>query len=148
MKRLEHFPVGLFATVMGVAGLSLAWRRAHLVLGAPSEIGVALAFAATALWVVLALGYAARWAVAPGSARADLTHPVKMPFTAAITVGLLLVATALMDVAPTLASVLWWVAAPTHLLITAMVLTHWISHPDVAPPQVLPTWFIPVVAIS
>lgn len=56
MKRLEHFPVGLFATVMGVAGLSLAWRRAHLVLGAPSEIGVALAFAATALWVVLALG--------------------------------------------------------------------------------------------
>lgn len=50
-----------------------------------------------------------------------------------------------MDVAPTLASVLWWVAAPTHLLITAMVLTHWISHPDVAPPQVLPTWFIPMV---
>lgn len=97
------------------------------------------------LWLVLTLAYATQWRLAPRAWRADLTHPVKMPFAAALTVGLLLVATALSDAAPALATVLWWIGAPSHLLVTIAVLSHWIRHPDVAPQQVLPTWFVPVV---
>lgn len=51
--RLAHFPVALFSSVMGVAGLALAWTKAHHVLGAPAELGLALRWAATALYVLL-----------------------------------------------------------------------------------------------
>ncbi|MFA6300175.1 MAG: hypothetical protein WC642_13475, partial [Nocardioides sp.] len=40
--RLAHFPVTFFATVMGLAGLSLAWGRAAPVLGVPDWVGEAL----------------------------------------------------------------------------------------------------------
>ena len=33
--RLEHLPVALFSAVMGLGGVSLAWRRAALVWGVP-----------------------------------------------------------------------------------------------------------------
>ena len=35
---LEHFPIAFFSTVMGLAGLTLAWQKAHAVLGAPPII--------------------------------------------------------------------------------------------------------------
>jgi tellurite resistance protein len=37
--RLSLFPVSFFSTVMGTAGLAIAWQKAHLVLGAPAEVG-------------------------------------------------------------------------------------------------------------
>ncbi len=40
--RLEHFPIAFFSTVMGIAGLALAWLKAHAVLGMPVEIGEGL----------------------------------------------------------------------------------------------------------
>ena len=48
--RLAYFPVALFSSVMGVAGLALAWTKASHVLGAPAEAGLLLRTAATGLY--------------------------------------------------------------------------------------------------
>lgn len=66
-QRLEHFPVSFFATVMGTAGLAIAWHKAHLVLGAPVVVGEAILDPATALFAVLLLLYAAKWLRHPGA---------------------------------------------------------------------------------
>ncbi|MFU2487572.1 hypothetical protein [Thauera sp. WH-1] len=45
--RLAHFPVALLSTVMGIAGLTIAWFKAHHTGGGPVEIGVALRWLAS-----------------------------------------------------------------------------------------------------
>ena len=42
-SRLAHLPVSFFSTVMGMSGLTIAWQKAHVVLGVSSLIGLSLA---------------------------------------------------------------------------------------------------------
>ncbi|MES2531109.1 MAG: C4-dicarboxylate ABC transporter, partial [Pseudomonadota bacterium] len=39
---IRNLPVNLFASVMGLSGLALAWRVAHGSLGAPAFVGEAI----------------------------------------------------------------------------------------------------------
>lgn len=143
--RFSRPPVGLFAVVMGIAGLSLAWRRASHQLAAPGSVADVLAVVAALLWLTLAVLYVAKAIRFSDVVRAEITDPVRMPFAAAITVALLLVATAFATPAPALATVIWWPAALAHLAITVAVLTSWFGGSHLTLPQVLPTWFIPIV---
>ena len=69
--RLQHLPITLFASVMGLGGLSLAWRRAALVWGVTPRISEAIFWVALATFGLLAGLYAAKWARHPAAARAD-----------------------------------------------------------------------------
>ncbi|MGZ5401320.1 MAG: SLAC1 anion channel family protein [Nocardioides sp.] len=145
VPSLEYLPVTLFASVMGLGGLSLAWRRAGTVWGFPQWPALTLLAAAALTFVVVAALYTAKWVRHPSAARAELRHPVRMTFAPTLTVSLLVLATAGQDVAPALASALWWVGAVGHLGATVAVLNAWFSRPDIGPAAVTPAWFIPVV---
>ncbi|HYN68169.1 MAG TPA: SLAC1 anion channel family protein [Ornithinibacter sp.] len=142
---LAHLPVTLFASVMGLGGLSLAWRRAATVWDLPQW--PALTFLAVGVLVFLVVGtlYVVKWVRHPAAARAELRHPVRMTFAPTLTISVLVLATAGQDVAPALASAVWWVGAIGHLAATVAVLTAWFSRPDIGPGAVTPAWFIPVV---
>ncbi len=142
---LAHLPVTLFAAVMGLGGLSLAWRRAATVWGVPLWPSLAFLALATAVFVVVGVLYALKWARHPAAARAELRHPVRMTFAPTITISVLVLATAGQSVAPALASALWWIGAVGHLAATVAVLSAWFSRPDIGPGAMTPAWFIPVV---
>lgn len=142
---IQHFPVTLFASVMGVGGLALAWRRAGVAWDWPRWVGVALALFATAVFVVVSVAYAVKWRRHPAAARAELRHPVRMTFAPTLTISILILATALQDLAPALAVVLWWVGALGHLAVTLAVMSAWRVRSDIQAAQVTPAWFIPVV---
>lgn len=110
-QRLAHFPVTFFATVMGMAGLSLAWTRAATVLGVPGSIGEALFWISLVVLGLLVLVYASKGIRHPLAVRQELAHPVRLSFVPTITIGMLLVATAGQQSAPSLAEALWWVGA-------------------------------------
>lgn len=57
--RLAHFPVALFASVMGVAGLTIAWLKAAQTGVAPEAVGGGLRWLASALFAFLLLTYTA-----------------------------------------------------------------------------------------
>ena len=83
-----------FATVMGLAGLALAWAAAVPKMGPAAEwvargIG---GFAALVFLVLLAL-FSRRGQLHPEALTADLLHPVRHAFFATITVALILLAT-------------------------------------------------------
>ena len=144
-RSLEHLPVTLFASVMGLGGMSLAWRRAVHTWEAPTwPADVFLATASVVLVLLLVL-YAAKWARHPAAARAELRHPIRMTFAPTLTIALLVVATAARDVAPGAASALWWVGAVGHLVATVAVLSAWFGRADIGHGVVTPAWFIPVV---
>lgn len=73
-------PPNLFAIVLGIAGLALAWDAAVPVLGTPQAVPDALNVLDAALWLVLVGAYLAQGA---RIVLADLRDPVLSPFVSA-----------------------------------------------------------------
>lgn len=143
--RLAHFPVALFASVMGAAGLAIAWLKAgHLGL-VPEEIGALLRWLASVLFTFLLLTYAAKLLRHPAAVLAERAHPLKQNFFPAISIGLILLATAWRHDAPQAASWLWGIGAALHLAFTLLAMSGWIHHPHFQISHANPAWFIPVV---
>lgn len=143
--RLQHLPVTLFASVMGLGGLSLVWRRAALVFGVPTWPTVTLFWVAVAVYAFLLVAYAAKWVRHPEAARAELRHPIRMAFVPTITISMLILATAGQTLVPALARPLWWLGGIGHLILTVIVLGAWFERSDIGLTQVTPAWFIPIV---
>lgn len=143
--RLAHFPVTLFSSVMGLGGVALAWRRAAMVWALPDW--PYLLFLAVAVGAALAVGtlYTLKWVRHPDAARAELAHPIRMAFAPTVTIAILVLATGLSEIAPGVASTLWWIGALGHLAATVAVLTAWFGRADILAGHVTPAWFIPVV---
>lgn len=142
---LAHLPVNLFAAVMGIGGLSLAWRRAASAQLAPVWIGQALFWLALALFVLLSALYAAKWAMRPAAALAEARHPIRMPFLSTTTIAVLVVATAGAELMPAVARVLWWIGAIGQFALTIAIVSAWFSRRDIVVGLLTPAWFIPVV---
>lgn len=144
-RSLAHMPVTVFASVMGVGALSLAWKRAAHLWELPTWPSLLILAIAAGLYVLVVCAYLAKWALHPKAARAELSHKMRMPFVPTITIATLVLATAGADVAPGLASIMWWVGALGHLLATALVLTAWSMRPDITSTDITPAWLIPIV---
>lgn len=144
MDKLRVTPLPLFATVMGTGGLSMAWRRAHETLGTPSFIADALFWFAAAVYVALLVAYGVRISNRERLLE-DLRHPMKITFLTAITVSLVILATAGRPVLPgALVDGMWWVGAVGHLAGMLLTMRMWIN-PRITLDHVTAAWFIPVV---
>lgn len=144
-QRLEHFPISFFATVMGTSGLAIAWKKAHHVLGLPSEIGLALQWWALGLFVMLAGAYLAKLARHRDAVKHEFAHPIRLNFFPAVSISLLLLAVAFADTMPRLAQGFWTVGAILHLGFTLTVMSSWLHHTHYDIKHANPAWFIPVV---
>lgn len=143
--RLAHFPVALFSTVMGSAGLAIAWQKAGHLLGWPAVVGQALTLLATGLFVLITLLYALKLSRHPEAVAAERRHPVRMNFFPTFSIGILLLAIAWHGAAPEVARWLWAIGAVLHLGFTLMAMNSWIHHTHYEVTHLNPAWFIPVV---
>ena len=140
-----------FATVMGLAGLALAWAAAVPKMGPAAEwvargIG---GFAALVFLVLLAL-FSRRGQLHPEALTADLLHPVRHAFFATITVALILLATlghALFGMS-VFWETLWLITCLLQFAVTVWVLSRWWRGNNVGGfqwPGITPVLIIPVV---
>ncbi|MFM9817772.1 UNVERIFIED_CONTAM: SLAC1 anion channel family protein [Spiribacter pallidus] len=143
--RLAHFPVGFFAMVMGLSGLSLVWQKAAEVFDTPAVIGQGLLALATLIFGVFALAYGVKWLKHPDAVRAELDHPVKLSFVPAISISLILIGTGMAHSLPAIAETIWTVGAVAHLLLTLFIVNRWIHHQHFEINHINPAWFIPAV---
>lgn len=144
-EGLAHLPVGVFATVMGMAGLTLATERLAQGQAALAPLAVLLLGITGLLYLALLFVYGLKLARHPKEVTAEWRHPVRIAFFPAITIGLLLLATALVPHAPGLAEPLWLLGAFAHLAVMLAVVTVWIDAQHFEPPHLNPAWFIPAV---
>lgn len=141
---LAHVPVPLFAVVMGVCGLGLAWRKAHAVLHVPKEFSNAALVFAASVFVAIALLYALKAARHPGAVAEEFHHPIRANFFPAISISILLLAKAALSLDGPWALVLWASGAAIHLGFTLILIQRWIvANHDIRHSN--PAWFIPVV---
>ncbi|WP_292830876.1 SLAC1 anion channel family protein [Microbacterium sp.] len=145
LAKLRFLPLPLFASVMGIGGLALPWRRAASVWGWPDWPAAILFWAGLSVFGILLALTAVKWVRYSADARAELRNPMRMPFVATLTVSLLVLATAGQDIAPALASVLWWIGTVSHVVVTVAILSAWFVRSDITLASVTPVWFIPIV---
>lgn len=144
-SRLAHYPVPLFATVMGTGGLAIAWKKAGQVLGLPGVIGSTLQWWALVLFVAIGLGYLAKIISHWEAVKKEFAHPIRLNFFPTISISLLLLATAFGESQPGFATILWTIGAGLHLIFTLIVMSSWIHHTRYELKHVNPAWFIPIV---
>lgn len=144
-QRLEHFPISFFAMVMGTTGLAIAWHKAHGVLGTPEMIGCGLTLWSAILFVLIAIGYAAKMSRHWEAVKHEFAHPIRVNFFPALSISLLLLAVAFTENQPGLASILWMIGAVVHLAFTLTIMSSWIHHTHYNIKHASPAWFIPVV---
>jgi tellurite resistance protein len=144
-NRLEFCPVSLFAMVMGLAGLTLAWLHgARLGLFAPAA-GLVLTAVTLALLGALLLLYGAKVLRHWDRVREELHHPIRMSFFPTVSIGFILAGTVLTPTAPQAAVWLWALGAAGQLAFVLLILSFWIHHETLQIQHFNPAWFIPVV---
>ena len=143
--RLEHLPVTFFAAVMGLAGLTLALHAGEGALGLPGWPALAALAATAAAFLGIAALYGLKAVRHPAAVAAEWHHPVKLAFFPAISIALLLLATALAPHAEGPARALWLAGAAGQAGLMLAVVSGWIGRRPFQPMHISPAWFIPAV---
>lgn len=144
-SRLRHFPISWFAVVMGLSGFTISWARAATLLGASPRIANALLAFTVAVFVLLALVYLTKILRHRDAVLEELSHPIKLNFFPAFSIGLVLLSIAFLHTSAGLSKVLWTAGALLHILLTLYVLSVWINHTKFKIQHMNPAWFIPIV---
>ena len=107
----EYLPVGLFGSVMGMTGLSVAWHLAHDRFGVSRLWSDGIGAAAVLVFLLVAGGYVAKLVTAPEAVRAEFAHPIAGNLFGTILISLLLLPIILAKLDLTLARTVWAVGA-------------------------------------
>lgn len=139
---LRYFPISFFAVVMGLGGLSLAWKSAapQPLSNAYHIIGILTAMA----MLLISTLYALKIIRHPQAVYAELRHPVRLNFFPAFSINLLLISAIWGDL-HLLSKPLWMAGAMIQLSFTVFIMSSWINHSHYKLTHANPSWFIPVV---
>jgi tellurite resistance protein len=143
--RLQNFPVAWFAMIMGLGGLTIAWRRTEEVLDLPVSVSPWLLMLATGLFGVLAFFYTVKVVKFPQAAAREWGHPVKMHFVPAVSIALILLSIGWLPISAPYSKLLWLAGVGLHLILTLHVVTQWMHQSKFEIVHLNPAWFIPVV---
>ena len=144
--RFDYLPVSLFGSVMGLTGLSVAWRLAHVRYGAPEWAADGIGVAAVAAFVLMTAGYAVKLVTAPDAVRTEFRHPIAGNLFGTFLISLLLLPIILAPVALRLAQVMWGTGAVGMVVFAWIIVSRWMSdRQQIA--HATPAWIVPVVGL-
>lgn len=154
-SKLAFFPIMLFASVMGLGGLALAFKKASVAFLLNSHFQSAniadissLVFAILAIIIfTLLLGfYVAKIFFYFKEFKAELSHQVKINFFSAIPICALIIATFLgtLKIDEFYLKILFYPASFLQVILSLYVIAFWFN--NAMKKEILsPAWFIPIV---
>jgi tellurite resistance protein len=143
---LSYLPVGIFGSVMGLTGLSVAWKLAHQHFGAPLWVSQAIGLAAAVAFVALAVAYGVKAVSGWDAVRAEFSHPIASNLFGTPMISLLLLPFVLVDYSLTLARLSWVLGAVGMTVLAWVIVMRWMTVRLTAP-HVSPPWIVPVVGM-
>ncbi len=144
-SRLRHLPISMFSLILGLAGYAVATQRVFGYLGWSSRVTDVLLYVVTAFYVVLLVAYGLKVAIYRDAMLAEFRHPVMINFFPTITISLLLLSIAYVELNTPLSYGLWLAGAALNLILTLIILSSWMRHTRFEITHFSPAWFIPVV---
>jgi tellurite resistance protein len=145
-SRLAYLPVALFGAVMGLTGLSVAWRQSHGYFGTPLWIAQLFAGMAILTFAALTVAYAIKVATSPDAVRAEFAHPVAGNLFGTPLISLLLLPIPLAALSLPIARGMWMVGAVLMPIFAWHVVSRWIQVRQ-QPGHAMPAWILPVVGL-
>ena len=142
---VKHLPVNLFGAVMGLAGLSLAWRLASHAFGASPVVADVIGVAAILVFIALALGYTAKWAKYPAAVKSEFMHPTAGNFFGTITIGILLLSTVVATYSKSLQEIVWTIGTISTIALSCISLNRLLKG-NIDGNHAVPALLIPGVA--
>lgn len=146
-SRLQFFPITFFATVMGLTGFTIALGRFAEIFELHIYIyGLVkgLVFSVTAWYFFLISIYIAKYFKYPEEVKKDFNHPIKMNFIPTVSISLILLSIAYMNMSKTVSLIFWIVGSFLHLVLLLYIVNKWFFH-DFKINFKNPAWFIPVI---
>ena len=145
VRAFDYLPVGLFGAVMGLTGLSVAWRLAAR-YGAPGWIADDIGYVAIAAFVLISIGYAVKIVNVPRAVLAEFRHPIAGNLFGTFLISLLLLPIVLVRLNVMLAQIMWSAGAVAMVVFAWVIVSRWMSdRQQIA--HATPAWIIPVVGL-
>jgi tellurite resistance protein len=142
---VRNLPVNLFASVMGISGLALAWRMAHRYVGFAGWIAEAASALAVGVFIVLAAAYTFKALRYRAAVAAEFNHPILGNFFGTIVISVLLLSAIVQPYAQGLSRVLWSVGTVATFALAFVVVSRLLRGRG-DPANTVPAWLIPGVA--
>ena len=147
--RLDYMPIGLFGSVMGLAGLSVAWRLVasrYAGIASLSTVSTCFGIMAVVAFVAILAGYTIKLLTAFDAVRREFLHPIAGNLFGTALISLLLLPIMLAPYSRILAQAFWIVGTIGMILFAWLVVSRWMSdRQQVA--HATPAWIIPVVGL-
>lgn len=139
-----YLPVSFFGSVMGLSGLSIAWRIASSFYNVPIIISQIIAVTAILAFAALFICYGLKIITSYEDFRAEYSGPLTRSFFGTFTISVLLLPIIIFPYAPTAAKVMWVIGTFLMFLFALHIVSFWIgARQDQL--HVTPAWIIPVV---
>jgi tellurite resistance protein len=142
---VQFLPVNLFGSVMGISGLSLAWRQASKLFGTPLVIADMIGILAVIMFITLGIAYISKWVLHPHKVAGEFTHPISGNFFGTITIAILLLSSVLSSYSHTLGQVVWIIGTVTTLALSYVIVSRLLKGNQELG-NAVPAWLIPGVA--
>ena len=144
--RFDYFPISLFGSVMGLTGLSVAWRLAHARYGAPVWMADGIGIVAVAAFILILLAYLVKAITAPDAAWAEFKHPIAGNLFGTFLISVLLLPIILAPYNLLLAQIMWGVGVILMVGFAWLIVSRWMSDRQLIA-HATPTWIVPVVGL-
>lgn len=141
---IQFLPVNLFASVMGISGLSLAWREASKLFGTSTVIADISGFVAVVIFIALSIGYISKWVLYPQKVKDEFTHPISGNFFGTITIAMLLLSSVIGNYSQISGQVIWIIGTVATLALSFVFVTRLLNG-NHEPGNAVPASLIPVV---
>ena len=143
-NRIKFFPITMFATSMGMGGVTIMYQKSAEVFGVPHIIGTSLMYIVTAMFFIITAMYILKYIKYPKIAIKEWNHPIKINFFAAFSISMLILAIIYKDEFESISFFFWSVGTALHFYLTLYTIRFWInSNQELQHSN--PAWFIPIV---
>jgi len=142
----ENLPVGLFGSVVGLTGMSVAWSLAHARYGVPKGFALGCALLAVLTFVLVLAGYSIKLVTAFSAVRTEFRHPITGTLFGVALISMVLLPIVIEPLARQLAQGMWILGATGMVVFSWLTVSRWLTdkhlHVHATPP-----WLIPVVGL-
>ena len=143
---LSYLPVALFGAVMGLTGLSSAWKFADGLYGLPSWMASFFASLSIMAFVLVGIGYAIKTVTGFKAVKAEFQHPVAGNLFGTLFISLLLIPIPVCAYSLNAARWIWAVGTLGMILFSWVIISRWLGQQQ-QPAHATPAWIIPMVGL-
>jgi tellurite resistance protein len=143
-NRLQHFPIMMFAIIMGLSGITIVFQKAEEILGLTKGFGELLAQIDIVLFGIIIILYFSKTIKYFSDVKKEFFHPVRINFFAASAISFLLISIVFHELNHTIALYSFYIGTLMQTFFTFNTISYWINR-NLEVQHSNPAWFIPIV---